>query len=69
MGEALKQPSALQRVEHSGATLYYLPDGLLPLTFAFESRTGKAGLLQITGFTDNPRTVMIRYKLVNAATQ
>jgi hypothetical protein len=69
VGEALKLPSALQRVEHSGATLYFLPDGLLPLTFAFESRAGERGLLQITGFTDNPRTVTIRYKLVNASAQ
>ncbi|MBE0541234.1 MAG: protein kinase [Verrucomicrobia bacterium] len=67
VGKALKQPSALQRVEHSGATIYYLPDGLLPLTFAFESRTGERGLLQIPGFTDNPRTVTIRYKLVQTA--
>jgi serine/threonine protein kinase len=66
LDEALRQPSALQRVEHSGATLYYLPDGLLPLTFAFESRTGERGLLQITGFADNPRGMKIRYRLVQA---
>jgi hypothetical protein len=35
-----------------------------PLTFLFKSTTGTIGLLQITGFTDNPRGVKIRYKLV-----
>ena len=64
LNDALKEPSALQRVEHSGATLYLLPDGLLPLTLAFESREGGRGLLQITRLNDNPRTVTIRYKLV-----
>jgi hypothetical protein len=42
------------------------PD-LLPRTFVFETRTGIHGLLQITGFTDNPRGVKIRYKLVQQA--
>jgi hypothetical protein len=36
----------------------------LPLSFAFETRQNTAGLLQITGFTDNPRGLKIRYKLV-----
>jgi hypothetical protein len=30
----------------------------------FRTRSGKMGILQITGFTDNPRGVKIRYKLV-----
>ena len=30
----------------------------------FRTRSGKLGILQITGFTDNPRGVKIRYKLV-----
>ena len=30
----------------------------------FETRSGLKGILQITGFTDNPRGVKIRYKLV-----
>jgi hypothetical protein len=33
-------------------------------TFYFRTREGGMGLLQITGFTDNPRGVKIRYKLV-----
>ena len=40
---------------------------LLPRTFVFETRTGIHGLLQITGFTENPRGVKLRYKLVRNA--
>jgi len=39
-------------------------DGVLPKTFIFHTRAGNSGLLQITGFTENPRGVKIRYKLV-----
>ena len=39
-------------------------DGVFPKTFIFHTRTGSAGFLQLTGFTDNPRGVKIRYKLV-----
>jgi hypothetical protein len=35
----------------------------LPLTFAFETRQDGLGALQITGFTENPPGVKIRYKL------
>jgi len=64
---ALETPTAVDHVEHLGATLYLLPDGLLPMTFAFQTRQGDRGVLQITGFTDNPRGVKIRYKLVQSA--
>jgi hypothetical protein len=36
----------------------------LPNTFRFKTRTGHVGLLQITGFTEHPRGVKLRYKLV-----
>jgi hypothetical protein len=36
----------------------------LPGTYLFKTREGGAGLLQIIGFTENPRGVKIRYKLV-----
>jgi serine/threonine-protein kinase len=36
----------------------------LPATFGFRTHSGDLGLLQITGFTENPRTIKIRYKLV-----
>jgi serine/threonine protein kinase len=35
-----------------------------PVTFAFCTPTGTRGLLQITGFADNPRGVKVRYKQV-----
>jgi len=41
--------------------------GELPMVFRFKTPLGKSGLLQITGFTDNPRAVKLRYKLVQAA--
>jgi hypothetical protein len=34
-------------------------------SFVFKTRRGRMGLLQITGFTDTPRGVKIRYKLVH----
>jgi hypothetical protein len=36
----------------------------VPHTFMFKTGSGKIGLLQITGFAENPRGVKIRYKLV-----
>ncbi len=39
----------------------------LPLTFAFRTQTGTSGLLQVTSFTESPRGVKIRYKLVQTA--
>ncbi len=35
--------------------------------YAFQTEDGQSGLLQITGFTDNPRGVKVRYKLVQPA--
>jgi predicted Ser/Thr protein kinase len=42
--------------------------GDLPNTFMFKTLAGRVGLLQITGFTENPRGVKIRYKLVQPPT-
>jgi hypothetical protein len=40
----------------------------IPATFLFKTRDGTAGVLQILGETDNPRSVRIRYyKLVQTA--
>ncbi len=38
-------------------------DVVTPLAFAFQTRTGAVGLLQIVGFTDSPRGIRIRYRL------
>jgi serine/threonine protein kinase len=39
-----------------------------PACYAFQTREGSMGILQITGFTDNPRGVKLRYKLVQNGT-
>ena len=65
--EALKEPTSLERAEHFGVTLHLLPEEMLPLTLAFESRDGARGLLQITKFEDNPRSLRLRYKLLQNA--
>jgi hypothetical protein len=41
-------------------------EGELPSTYLFKTREGGRGILQITGFTENPPAVKIRYKLVLA---
>lgn len=38
-----------------------------PTTYFFKTREGGMGVLQITGFTENPRGVKLRYKLVQNA--
>jgi hypothetical protein len=42
--------------------------GLDDYLYAFQTDDGQSGVLQITGFTDNPRGVKIRYKLVQQST-
>ncbi len=47
-----------------GGSVGAVVSGTGPHTFLFKTGSGKIGLLQITGFTENPRGVRIRYKLV-----
>jgi len=54
---------ALQLAARTNKIFLGNPD-LLPRTFVFETRTGLHGLLQITGLTENPRGVKLRYKLL-----
>jgi hypothetical protein len=49
-------------VERDGATYY--TDFSLPATFAFQTRKGDRGILQVIRFTEAPRGIRIRYKLV-----
>ena len=69
---ALVTPTILgapQSKEIFVARSFLLPGKLnSPLTFAFSTIEGDRGLLQITSFTDNPRGVKIRYKLVQTET-
>jgi predicted Ser/Thr protein kinase len=48
-------------------TFLFKAGGVLSATWLFRTREGGAGILQITGFTENPRGVKIRYKLVQNA--
>jgi hypothetical protein len=41
--------------------------GEFPATFLFETREGGMGVLQIVGFTEKPKAVKIRYKLMQKA--
>jgi hypothetical protein len=41
-----------------------LSDNRLPRTFLIKTRDDNIGLLQIAGFTEHPRGVKLRYKLV-----
>ena len=70
LADSLKNGTSLQAVGEGGIISYVLPEPvLLPATFAVESRTGETGLLQITGFAENPRGVKLRYKLVQSSAQ
>jgi predicted Ser/Thr protein kinase len=44
--------------------LQYLKPDKLPATYAFQTRQGGSGILQITGSVDNPAAVKIRYKML-----
>ncbi len=76
--KALESGTSLQPMDESsmdpdftdaGGMVYFLPPATqLPRTLAFRNRNGVTGLIQITGFTENPRGVRIRYKLVQRST-
>jgi RND family efflux transporter MFP subunit len=43
--------------------VYYRLENRLPLTFAFKTRKGDVGLLQVLRYTEDPKGMRIRYKL------
>lgn len=58
------ESEVLEKREHRGDTFYLLPTNAQPpLTFAFQTAADSHGVLQITGFTVNPRGMKLRYKL------
>ncbi len=48
---------------------YLRAKGNLPETFYFKTREGGMGILQIVGFTDDPKGVKIRYKMIQRVTK
>ncbi len=56
--------SDLWEMGKPGRPAYMTAQGQLPATYIFKTREGRIGILQITGFNDEPRGVNIRYKMV-----
>ena len=58
-------PPALDFIQHGDWQVYVLATNAEPpLTFALRTASGASGLLQITGFTGQPKSARLRYKLV-----
>jgi uncharacterized protein (TIGR03067 family) len=58
--------------EKGGITAYLLPSmvyGYPPWTFAFQTRQGDLGILQVIRFTEEPKGMRIRYKLAKPPSQ
>ena len=47
-----------------GNPVFLTGKGELPVTYIFKTREGGMGILQIVGFTEDPKGVKIRYKMV-----
>lgn len=50
-----------------GSPVYMSGKGTLPANYVFRTREGGRGMLQIVGFTDDPKGTKIRYKMLQAA--
>jgi len=58
-------PTSLHIIREASMKIYVSPkEAQPPMTFAFQTSNGSKGLLQVAGFTQKPRGVKIRYKLV-----
>ncbi len=57
---------AQAKLEHRGRS-DMMAGGELPATFLFQTREGGMGILQIVAFTEKPKAVKIRYKLVQGS--
>lgn len=51
-----------------GNPVFLSAKGGVPATYKFQTREGGLGVLQIVGFTDNPKGTKIRYKMLQAVT-
>jgi hypothetical protein len=69
--DAMQTRALVERIQHSSTVTSAAGplDKKLPKTYLIKTSDENIGLLQITGFTDNPRGVKIRYKLVQNPNQ
>jgi hypothetical protein len=64
----LGSATTLERLDQSGQVFYLLPERPeLPISFAFQTRDGLRGVLQITAFSEKPHRIKIRYKLAESS--
>jgi beta-lactamase regulating signal transducer with metallopeptidase domain len=54
----------LWEIGKPGRPAYMTGKGQLPATYIFKTREGGIGVLQITGFNENPKGINIRYKML-----
>jgi len=65
--EALAASPRLETRTKDGWTIYILPrQAKSPLVFALRTKAGQLGVLEVTDFTENPKGMKIRYKLLPA---
>jgi serine/threonine protein kinase len=60
-------PDFLSRGMAANPPISTIPNNTLSATFGFKTRRGVVGVMQVTGFTENPRGVKIRYKLLKTS--
>jgi serine/threonine protein kinase len=59
---------SLELLEKNGQRFYLLhPKATPPLLFAFRTGSGTKGIMQVTGFSRNPRGLKIRYRLAESS--
>lgn len=61
--ESLYKDEVLQKAK-PGTLAFMGGKGKLPITYKFKTREGGIGILQITGFSDEPEGVKLRYKML-----
>ena len=65
-GLTADKPNAFA-VSTPGNPVYLSARGGVPATYKFQTREGGLGVLQIVGFTDDPKGTRIRYKMLQTA--